>query len=779
MNKTVKYLILILTVIVSVILFGACSDNNSQVRYTVAYVAGDGGCICGDSEQIIERGANSTAVTATAFDGYVFAYWSDGVDAPERRDLNIVDNIHVTAVFKRVFLIEYLSDDGGRIAGDASQFVIEGEDCTAVEAVASDGYEFVRWSDDVFDAKRHDVKISRGFRIMARFIKNSLSVIYSAEKGGRVTGECAQVVANGHDASEVVAVPDCGYKFKHWSDTADTNPIRKDCNVVKDIEARAVFEFVLSDGSGTQEKPMIVDSYADLLAIKNYPSLYYRLDCDLDLSGSDFTPLFSRDHQFGGAFDGNGHVVRNICIASNVCPSFFGVIGANAIVKDLCLDNVDISINHSFDNRGTVGALAAISFGQIQNVKVSGTVSAENITDGNAVIGGMVGVAENRLINCSAELYMYANGINSDASNVVGGLAGIAKSDILFCTARGQIKVANGRNVNIGGLVGFYCDNGETISEIAGNKSDINITVENGKSVNCGGLIADLSFGGVQNTVHGCNVTGDIIGGNMVGGFIYSLKTRASAVVCLQSNSVDNNIGATIAGGFIYSLYGTEISKIIVADCKAKVKADGAMASGFCYGVSGNVYIFRCSSNVDIKAIAISSAFIAQNEGGSIKECFAEGVLTVEFQGSGFVFQCSNGSIIDCFSTCFVTVTNLDADSEFRTFACGFIDFARNALIKNCYSTGKISGNVYTESQVSGLGSVVGDFAGQINSTQIINCAVLVYEDTFATDVIAYCGSACIVTDLYEYKSKAEMSLFMNNLNDDIWQLGNDGLPML
>lgn len=105
MNKTVKYLILILTVIVSVILFGACSDNNSQVRYTVAYVAGDGGCICGDSEQIIERGANSTAVTATAFDGYVFAYWSDGVDAPERRDLNIVDNIHVTAVFKRVFLL--------------------------------------------------------------------------------------------------------------------------------------------------------------------------------------------------------------------------------------------------------------------------------------------------------------------------------------------------------------------------------------------------------------------------------------------------------------------------------------------------------------------------------------------------------------------------------------------------------------------------------------------------------------------------------------------------
>ena len=60
----------------------------------------------------------------------------------------------------------------------------------------------------MLDAKRHDVKISRGFRIMARFIKNSLSVIYSAEKGGRVTGECAQVVANGHDASEVVAVPD-------------------------------------------------------------------------------------------------------------------------------------------------------------------------------------------------------------------------------------------------------------------------------------------------------------------------------------------------------------------------------------------------------------------------------------------------------------------------------------------------------------------------------------------------------------------------------------------
>jgi hypothetical protein len=60
------------------------------------------GTIVGASSQIITNGANGSAVTAVPNSGYGFTTWSDGVKTATRQDLNILNNLTVTAYFTSI-----------------------------------------------------------------------------------------------------------------------------------------------------------------------------------------------------------------------------------------------------------------------------------------------------------------------------------------------------------------------------------------------------------------------------------------------------------------------------------------------------------------------------------------------------------------------------------------------------------------------------------------------------------------------------------------------------
>lgn len=74
-----------------------------KIAYSVSYIAGEGGRIDGNSEQIVLYRERSESVTAVANEGYVFIGWSDGETNPTRDDF-IQDNFIVTAIFKKLDL---------------------------------------------------------------------------------------------------------------------------------------------------------------------------------------------------------------------------------------------------------------------------------------------------------------------------------------------------------------------------------------------------------------------------------------------------------------------------------------------------------------------------------------------------------------------------------------------------------------------------------------------------------------------------------------------------
>jgi len=68
--------------------------------HTLTYTAGAGGTISGTSPQTINYGSNGTLVTAIANPKNHFTNWSDGLSNASRTDLNVTNDLSVTANFR-------------------------------------------------------------------------------------------------------------------------------------------------------------------------------------------------------------------------------------------------------------------------------------------------------------------------------------------------------------------------------------------------------------------------------------------------------------------------------------------------------------------------------------------------------------------------------------------------------------------------------------------------------------------------------------------------------
>ncbi len=140
----------------------------------------------------------------------------------------------------------YSAKEGGYIDGETTQKVESGKDGLTVVAVPYDGYEFVQWSDGGTEAARQDKNVTVDISVTAEFkLKINppkiYTVIYQANEGGTISGAVEQSVQEGENGTEVVAVPNKGYKFVKWSDNI-TEATRQDRNVTKDIVVKAIFE---------------------------------------------------------------------------------------------------------------------------------------------------------------------------------------------------------------------------------------------------------------------------------------------------------------------------------------------------------------------------------------------------------------------------------------------------------------------------------------------------------------------------------------------------------
>ena len=204
---------------------GAVYTAKFQKLISVSYQAEDGGFIVGQAEQSLQKGGTSSEVEAVAKEGYYFTGWSDGKTDSKRSDTlnaeNSEEKLTYSAKFEKYTTVEYMAEEGGLISGAAQQSLQKGGTGSEVEAVAKEGYYFTGWSDGKTEAKRSDTLNAENseekLTYSAKFEKY-ITVEYTAEEGGLISGVAQQSLQKGGTSSEVEAVAKEGYYFTGWSD---------------------------------------------------------------------------------------------------------------------------------------------------------------------------------------------------------------------------------------------------------------------------------------------------------------------------------------------------------------------------------------------------------------------------------------------------------------------------------------------------------------------------------------------------------------------------------
>ena len=188
----------------------------------------------------------------------------------------------------------------------------------------------------------------------------------------------------------------------------------------------------------------------------------FTLTNDIDISGK-WEPVGQEEILFDGTFDGNNHTISNIIVTvtDDNKAGFFGFIDKNASIKNLKLNNVNVSgcddvgglvgdnachpilncnVNVTVSGKELVGGLVGLNRENISDCKVDGSVS------GDIHVGGLTGYNG---IGCNKNITVAASVIGK---RWVGGIAGVCgdSGDVYFCTFTGSVS---GEKF-VGGIIG-------------------------------------------------------------------------------------------------------------------------------------------------------------------------------------------------------------------------------------------------------------------------------------------------------------------------------------
>ncbi len=286
--------------------------------------------------------------------------------------------------------------------------------------------------------------------------------------------------------------------------------------------------YVFDGGTGTADDPFIISSALSLaqLAVNvndpvmgtDYSDVCFKLGCDINLDGKEWTPIGKESSTFSGFFDGGGYAVANMTV--------------------------------NMPDKSGVGL-----FGFIENATISRLgVTNCNVT-GISEVGGLAGYAQQSISisDCYTTGAVIAVGTITEtgrcAGGLLGGAQGIAGSVISGCASS---AVVSGEEFS-GGLIGYCTDVSSIIKSCAtGNVSGAS---------SIGGFIGQIALMTSDIEIVNCYAKGDVTAvaphlipsGSGVAGFIGGMwiNARLSIHNCYVSGKVLLNADVTFVGSFL------------------------------------------------------------------------------------------------------------------------------------------------------------------------------------------------------------------------------------
>lgn len=220
-------------------------------------------------------------------------------------------------------------------------------------------------------------------------------------------------------------------------------------------------------GNGDSSDPYIIKTAEQLAFLakqvnggETYRGKYFQLEADLDLSGSEWTPIGTETVPFSGKFSGNGHVLTNVKISA--AGDYIGLFGYNTgTITYVGIESGEIS------GGNCTGSICGLNAGTItgcyNNAPVTGKESAGGVcgknsgtvqmsyntgaVTGTLKTGGVCGESTDgsTLANC------YNTGMLVGDS-IVGGICGSVESSADVSSSFSMAEICG--NSEIGGNIG-------------------------------------------------------------------------------------------------------------------------------------------------------------------------------------------------------------------------------------------------------------------------------------------------------------------------------------
>lgn len=395
------------------------------------------------------------------------------------------------------------------------------------------------------------------------------------------------------------------------------------------------------NGDGTAQSPYIISSKEDLLLMAqsintgNYCDSHYKLTCDIDMNGAEWTPIGdltsknSYNAVFSGVFDGDGHTVSNFVITSSSTQyvGFFGYC-LNAKIENLNIDSVtiDISLPDSTDR-----AYAGVVSGRMVAMYNDSTASFSHCN------------VSNSSVTVSSGGIIYAGGLTGSfySEKNYSGIEAL----VSFCNVDCDVSATNtyttsrANTVNVGAFIGFLGSEGGTSFRILNSSAKGSVLGNALKNANTyalvGGFIGNIQSYNVTNRTFGtvdissCYSSASVTANSQnlynAGGFagqilngktFYISDSYASGNVSAQCTlnetypSIDPAAGG-FAGVITFPTFSSSLPKTIVN----------------CYA-NGNVVDLRHSENSSPETSYVG-AFVGYTTAGMFENCYKYDFQTV------------------------------------------------------------------------------------------------------------------------------------------------------
>ncbi len=457
------------------------------------------------------------------------------------------------------------------------------------------------------------------------------------------------------------------------------------------VPLRAMPPLVMQ-GSGTEEDPYLINSVDEFIAFAEFTNIYnesyegkhIRLTRLLDFKNKKYViPYSNGQNQFLGTFDGNGKTFNNVSLAlgntgesANMNKGLFGVVGATGKIKNLGVNNSQIS------GYSSIGALVGILYGTLENCMTTATTS---VRTHSRLAGGLVGImkAGSSIVDCINRASVYS-------VQFCGGIAAEADDgDIQILRTKNYGHVYNneeGRSFvsNIAGFVPRFCG----VMKDCANYGEI----ESGD---------DYAAGFVCNALNGA-VFEDCINYGPITTHSENLISGYAAGICSMTTSTIpvrfvrcGNVG-TIHAKFNYAGGISALAEAEFVDCwnMGTIIIGNVFGGGVAgYATSPLTSFLRCWNTGDVLLGEISKW--GWHAGGIIGNT-DDACIRLD--------QCWNGGHVEVFRE--IDEDNEDYPEYFYTAAGGLVGYG-NAQINDCYNVGFVA----SKKDVGGLIGMPGEEA--------------------------------------------------------------------